>query len=83
MAFEVIVKRQIEKLLAPAIKCVDMVSSELGAVVQSCAEGVCYHWTGHRPSNLLRGVSILRCLPPDGEVPSTERRDREDPHHLP
>ena len=40
MAFEVIVKRQIEKLLTPSLKCVDMVSTELGSVVQKCAEGV-------------------------------------------
>ena len=40
MAFEEIVKRQIKKLLQPALKCVDMVSSELGAVVQKCSENV-------------------------------------------
>ena len=41
MAFESIVKEQIEKLLQPSIKCVDLVSSELGAVIQKCADGVC------------------------------------------
>ena len=40
MAFEVIVKRQIDKLLAPCLKCVDLVSTELGAVIQKCGEGV-------------------------------------------
>ena len=40
MAFEEIVKRQIKKLLEPGLKCVDMVSTELGAVIQKCAEGV-------------------------------------------
>ena len=40
MAFEAIVKQEIDKLLHPALKCVDMVSAELGAVVQKCAEGV-------------------------------------------
>ena len=40
MAFEAIVKTQIDKLLQPALKCVDMVSSELGEVVQKCGEGV-------------------------------------------
>ena len=40
MAFESIVKQQIDKLLQPSIKCVDMVSSELATVVQKCAEGV-------------------------------------------
>ena len=43
MAFEEIVKRQIKKLLQPSLKCVDMVSNELGAVVQKCAEGVSDH----------------------------------------
>ncbi len=40
MAFEAIVKDQIVKLLPPSLKCVDLVSTELGAVVQKCAEGV-------------------------------------------
>ena len=40
MAFEAIVKRRIEMLLHPALGCVDMVSTELGAVVQKCADGV-------------------------------------------
>lgn len=40
MAFEEIVKRQVKKLLQPSLKCVDMVSTELGAVIQKCAEAV-------------------------------------------
>ena len=40
MAFEEIVKRQIKKLLQPALKCVDMVSTELGSVIQKCSENV-------------------------------------------
>ena len=40
MAFEAIVKTQIDKLLQPALKCVDLVSSELGEVIQKCGEGV-------------------------------------------
>ncbi|CAI8032483.1 Dynamin-1 [Geodia barretti] len=40
LAFEEIVKRQIKKLLQPSLKCVDMVSTELGAVVQTCSEGM-------------------------------------------
>ena len=38
MAFESIVKEQIHKLLNPSLLCVDMVSSELGNVIQKCAE---------------------------------------------
>ena len=37
MAFETIVKRQIEKLRTPAIKCVDMVMSELMSVIKKCS----------------------------------------------
>jgi dynamin GTPase len=40
MAFESIVKSQIDKLLKPSLKCVDLVSTELGAVIQKCGEGV-------------------------------------------
>lgn len=40
MAFEEIVKRQVKKLLQPSLKCVDMVSTELGAVIQKCAEAM-------------------------------------------
>ena len=40
MAFEAIVKTQLEKLMKPALKCVDLVSSELGEVIQKCGEGV-------------------------------------------
>ncbi|KAK3733066.1 hypothetical protein QZH41_008407 [Actinostola sp. cb2023] len=38
MAFEAIVKRQIEKLRTPAIKCVDMVMTELINVLRKCAD---------------------------------------------
>ena len=41
MAFEAITKNQIEKLLSPAVKCVDMVSAELMTAVKNCADGVC------------------------------------------
>ena len=40
MAFEAIVKRQIEKLRSPAIKCVDMVMNELSSVLKKCADKV-------------------------------------------
>lgn len=38
MAFETIVKRQIEKLKEPSLKCVDMVVSELSNVIQRCTD---------------------------------------------
>ena len=41
MAFEAIVKKQIEQLKAPMLKCVDMVVEELSKVVHSCSERVC------------------------------------------
>ena len=40
MAFEAIVKKQIDKLRSPAVKCVDMVMSELANVIKKCASNV-------------------------------------------
>ena len=40
MAFETIVKKQIEKLKSPSLKCVDMVVQELTNVVRKCTEKV-------------------------------------------
>lgn len=40
MAFEAIVKKQIEKLRAPSIKCCDMVVNELTQVIRKCTEKV-------------------------------------------
>ena len=48
MAFEAIVKTQINKLLQPALKCVDLVSSELGEVIQKCGEGVSHIMYTHQ-----------------------------------
>lgn len=39
-AFDVLMKRQIARLLEPSLMCVDMVSTELGAIIQKCSEGV-------------------------------------------
>ena len=40
MAFETIVKKQIEKLKEPSLACVDMVVTELTNVVRVCTEKV-------------------------------------------
>ncbi|VIP00257.1 Uncharacterized protein BM_BM9362 [Brugia malayi] len=40
MAFETIVKKQIERLKEPSLKCVDLVVNELASVVRQCAECV-------------------------------------------
>lgn len=40
MAFEAIVKKQIDKLRSPAVKCVDMVMSELTNVIKKCASNM-------------------------------------------
>lgn len=40
MAFEIIVKDQIERLKAPTLKCVDLVVTELTDVVRKCTERV-------------------------------------------
>ena len=36
MAFEAIVKKQIDRLKSPAVKCVDMVMAELTNIVKKC-----------------------------------------------
>jgi len=45
MAFETIVKKQIEKLKEPSLACVDMVVTELTNVVRTCTEKV-YEFAG-------------------------------------
>uniref|UniRef100_A0A5S6QZS0 Dynamin n=1 Tax=Trichuris muris TaxID=70415 RepID=A0A5S6QZS0_TRIMR len=40
MAFEAIVKKQISLLKEPSLKCVDLVVTELGTVINSCAENM-------------------------------------------
>ncbi|VDM40625.1 unnamed protein product [Toxocara canis] len=40
MAFEAIVKKQIERLKEPSLKCVDLVVNELSNVIRQCAECV-------------------------------------------
>ena len=40
MAFEAIVKKQIEKLRAPSLKCCDLVVTELTSVIRKCSEKV-------------------------------------------
>jgi len=42
MAFETIVKKQIEKLKEPSLACVDMVVTELTNVVRTCTEKVLF-----------------------------------------
>lgn len=41
MAFETIVKKQVELLKEPSLKCVDMVMNELTGVIHKCTEKVC------------------------------------------
>ncbi|CAI9563421.1 unnamed protein product, partial [Staurois parvus] len=38
LAFEAIVKKQVQKLKEPSLKCVDMVVSELTSTIQKCSE---------------------------------------------
>lgn len=45
MAFEAIVKKQIERLKEPSLKCVDLVVNELANVVRQCAESVGYFYS--------------------------------------
>ena len=41
MAFEAIVKKQIDKLKTPATKCIDLVMNEITNVIRKCTEKVC------------------------------------------
>lgn len=43
MAFEAIVKKQINRLKEPCLKAVDLVIAELSNVVRICADKVCHH----------------------------------------
>nr|pir dephosphin long form - rat (fragments) [Rattus norvegicus] len=38
LAFEATVKKQVQKLKEPSIKCVDMVVSELTSTIRKCSE---------------------------------------------
>lgn len=40
MAFEAIVKKQIEKLKTPATKCIDLVMNEVSNVIRKCTDKV-------------------------------------------
>lgn len=40
LAFEAIVKKQIQKLNGPCLKCIDMVVSELTSTIHKCSEKV-------------------------------------------
>lgn len=64
MAFEAIVKKQIQRLKEPSLKCVDLVVSELCNVVRVCTDKVSNSFTIPRnPLSLLRVYHIVRfCL---------------------
>jgi len=57
MAFEAMVKKQIELLKEPMLKCVDMVVEELSRVVHTCSERVCV-------CNLLHLYCLWTLSPP-------------------
>lgn len=40
LAFETIVKKQIQKLKGPSLKCIDMVVSELTSTIRKCSQKV-------------------------------------------
>lgn len=40
MAFEAIVKKQIDKLKTPAMKCIDLVMNEITNVIRKCTDKV-------------------------------------------
>ena len=63
MAFEAIVKKQIDRLRSPAIKCVDMVMTELTNIIKKCTEkvilqtGIFQHFSGILLSKTARADS--------------------------
>lgn len=59
MAFEAVVKKQIEKLKTPSLKCVDMVISELTNVVHKCSDKV----SGQVFRKL--NIQLLKCVDTD------------------
>ena len=61
MAFEAMVKKQIERLKSPALKCVDMVVEELSRVVRACSEQVCKHCILVVLFTVCSGQIFLRC----------------------
>ncbi|KHJ45264.1 dynamin family protein [Trichuris suis] len=61
MAFEAIVKKQISRLKEPALKCVDLVVTELSTVINSCAENVAEESSSMDPQ-LERQVETIRNL---------------------
>ena len=62
MAFEAIVKRQIDKLRSPAVKCVDMVMSELTNVIKKCSTNVSDIGTKYFPSTHFSKIINQRHL---------------------
>ena len=59
MAFEYITKNQVEKLLTPALKCVDLVSTEVMTVVKNTAEGVSKSGCGLYRDNIRIIVGVV------------------------
>nr|XP_020456462.1 dynamin-1 isoform X2 [Monopterus albus] len=43
LAFETIVKKQIQKLKQPTLKCIDMVASELTSTIQKCSQKLAHY----------------------------------------
>lgn len=56
MAFDATVRKQIEKLRIPSLKCVDMVVSKLTDVLQQCSDKVSKY---NRLINYTNKLSIL------------------------
>lgn len=61
LAFEAIMKKQIIKLKDPCLKCVDLVITELVALIMKCAEKVLSgkRNTGNYPQKLSKNCSCF------------------------
>lgn len=58
LAFEATVKKQVQKLKEPSIKCVDMVVSELTSTIRKCSEKVRGHRGGAGLAPLPHGYGL-------------------------
>ncbi len=70
LAFEAIVKKQIQKLNGPCLTCIDMVVSELTSTIRKCSEKVKRHaaplvlvclWRTDRPISGLDMICVHAC----------------------
>lgn len=73
LAFEAIVKKQIQKLKGPTLKCIDMVVSELTSTIRKCSQKVKFQLEA-RPLTFSFRVALGRGGPMAGQFVPTSTR---------